>query len=114
MRILFLADVFGAAGRRAVEERLPGLRAELAADFCIVNAENAADGRGLTPRLAQRILAAGADLITLGNHTWARSELGPYLTKSERVIRPANYSRHAPGRGLAVAPARNGPAVAAS
>src|SRR5206468_8226023 len=56
---------------------------------------------------------AGADLIALGNHTWARSELGPYLTKSERVIRPANYSRHAPGRGLAVAPARNGSPVAA-
>jgi metallophosphoesterase (TIGR00282 family) len=96
-----------------VETRLPALRDELDVDFCIVNAENAADGRGLTPRLADRILAAGADLITLGNHTWARSELGPYLTKSERVIRPANYSRHSPGRGLAVAAARDGTPVAA-
>ena len=107
-----MADVFGSAGRRAVEERLPGLRDELDAGFCIVNGENAADGRGLTPKLADRILAAGADVITLGNHTWARRELADYLAGSERVLRPANLSRHAPGRSLAVAPARDGTPVA--
>lgn len=112
MKILFVADVFGAPGRRAVEERLPGLRDELGADFCIVNAENAADGRGLTPRLADRILAAGADMITLGNHTWARKEIGPYLEGTDRVLRPANLSRHTPGRWLAAAPARDGTPVA--
>ena len=68
MRILFLADVFGPAGRNAVEQRLPALRDELGADFCIVNGENAADGRGLTPRLADKLLSAGADVVTLGNH----------------------------------------------
>jgi metallophosphoesterase (TIGR00282 family) len=104
--------VFGAPGRRAVEERLPSLREELDADVCIVNGENAADGRGITPRLAERILAAGADAITLGNHTWARKEMAPYLAGSERVVRPANFSRHAPGRALAVVPARDGTAVA--
>ena len=104
--------MFGAPGRRALEERLGSLRAELGADICVVNGENAADGRGLTPKLAERILAAGADVITLGNHTWARRELAPYLETSERVIRPANLSRHAPGRALAVTVAADGTPVA--
>jgi 2',3'-cyclic-nucleotide 2'-phosphodiesterase len=104
--------VFGAPGRRAVEERLGGLREELGADFCVVNGENAADGRGITPKLAERLLAAGADVVTLGNHTWARKELGPWLAGSERVIRPANFSRNAPGRSLAVAAAADGTQVA--
>ena len=68
MNILFVADVFGVPGRRVVEERLPALRDERAIDFCVVNGENAADGAGITPRLAERLLAAGADAITLGNH----------------------------------------------
>ena len=112
MRILFLADVFGAAGRRAVEERLPALREELGAGFCVVNGENAADGRGLTPKLADKLLASGADVVTLGNHVWARDELGPYLAQSERVIRPANVASGSPGRALAVAAAADGTPVA--
>ena len=99
-------------GRRAVEERLPSLRQELGADFCVVNGENAADGRGLTPKLAERILAAGADVITLGNHTWARDEIRAYLAESDRVIRPANVATGLPGRGLTVARAGDGTAVA--
>jgi 2',3'-cyclic-nucleotide 2'-phosphodiesterase len=94
--------VFGTAGRRAVEERLRGLRSELGADFCILNGENVADGAGITPKLADKLLAAGADVITLGNHVWRRDGIGAYLEKSERVIRPANMSRNAPGRGLTV------------
>jgi 2',3'-cyclic-nucleotide 2'-phosphodiesterase len=112
LRILFLADVFGAAGRAAVEHRLPSLREELGAGFCVVNGENAADGRGLTPKLADKLLAAGADVVTLGNHVWARDELGPYLARSERVIRPANVASGSPGRALAVAPAADGTPVA--
>lgn len=112
MRILFLADVFGSAGRRAVEQRLAGLREELGADVCVVNGENVAEGRGLTPRLADRLLAAGADVLTLGNHVWARDELAPYLAESERVIRPANVASGSPGRALAVVPARDGTPVA--
>jgi 2',3'-cyclic-nucleotide 2'-phosphodiesterase len=112
LRILFLADVFGSAGRRAVEERLPALREELGADFCVVNGENAADGRGITPKLADRILAAGADVVTLGNHVWARDEIGPYLATSERVIRPANVATGSPGLALAVAGAADGTPVA--
>ena len=112
MRILFIADVFGAPGRRALEERLRPLRGELGAGFCVVNGENAADGRGITPKLADRLLDAGADVVTLGNHVWARRELLPYLDRSERILRPANLSRHAPGRWLAVAPAEDGTQVA--
>src|SRR6266508_1557615 len=112
MRILFLADVFGAAGRAAVEQRLPSLREELGAGFCVVNGENAADGRGLTPKLADKLLAAGADVVTMGNHVWARDELAPYLAGSERVIRPANVASGSPGRALAVAAAADGTPVA--
>ena len=112
MRILFVADVFGPAGMRAVENRLPGLREERDVDLCIVNGENAADGRGITPKLANRLLQAGADAVTLGNHTWARDEILPYLASSDRVIRPANLGAGLPGRGLAVVPARDGTPVA--
>ena len=85
-----------------MEERLPGLKEELGAGFCIVNAENVADGAGITPRLADRLLAAGADVLTLGNHVWRRREIGPYLETSDRVIRPANLASGSHGRGLAV------------
>jgi 2',3'-cyclic-nucleotide 2'-phosphodiesterase len=112
MQILFLADVFGAPGRRAVETRLPSLREELGVEFCIVNGENAADGRGITSKLAERILGAGADVITLGNHTWAQRDFAPYLSGTDRVIRPANLSAATPGRGLTVQPAADGTPVA--
>ena len=102
----------GSPGRKIVEERLPGLREELDVSFCVLNGENAADGVGITPKLAERLLAAGADVITLGNHTWRRREINPYLTGSERVIRPANFPAASPGRGLAVAPATDGTPVA--
>jgi 2',3'-cyclic-nucleotide 2'-phosphodiesterase len=104
--------VFGVPGRRIVEQRLPGLREELAADFCVVNGENAADGAGITPKIADKLLASGADVITLGNHVWRRPEIGPYLAGSDRIIRPANVSASAPGRGWTVAPATDGTNVA--
>ena len=102
MRILFVADVFGAPGRRAVESRLPGLRDELGADFCIVNGENAAAGRGITAKIADRLLASGADVVTLGNWTWGQPGFAPYLSGTDRVLRPANMSPQTPGVGLAV------------
>ncbi len=102
MKILFVADVFGAPGRRAVETRLPTLREELGADFCIVNGEHAAAGRGLTAKLADKILASGADVITLGNWTWGQSDFAPYLSGTDRVLRPANLSPRTPGKGLTV------------
>jgi metallophosphoesterase (TIGR00282 family) len=102
MRILFVADVFGAPGRRAVESRLPGLREELGADFCIVNGENAAAGRGITAKIAERLLASGADVVTLGNWAWGQAGFAPYLSGTDRVLRPANMSPQTPGVGLAV------------
>jgi hypothetical protein len=102
VRILFVADVFGAPGRRAVESRLPTLRAELGADFCIVNGENAAAGRGITAKIADRLLASGADVITLGNWTWGQPGFAPYLIDNDRVLRPANMSPRTPGVGIGV------------
>jgi metallophosphoesterase (TIGR00282 family) len=112
VRILFIADVFGPPGRRSVEERLAALREELGVGFCVVNGENVADGKGITAKLADRLLAAGADVVTLGNHTWARDDIRPYLGASERVIRPANLASSLPGRGLTVVPADDGTPVA--
>jgi metallophosphoesterase (TIGR00282 family) len=100
--------VFGAPGRRALETRLAGVREELEVDFCIVNGENAADGRGITGKLADRILAAGADVITLGNWTWGQPGFATYLANAKWVLRPANLAPTAPGSGLVV---RNGVAV---
>jgi len=99
-------------GRRAVDERLASLREELKVDVCIVNGENVADGVGITPKLADRLLAAGADAITLGNHVWRRSEIIPYLEENQRIVRPANLSLRAPGRGLIFVPSANGTEVA--
>jgi hypothetical protein len=106
VRILFLADVFG-PGRPRVEERLPGLREELGAAFCVVNGENAADGRGLTPKLADKLLAAGADVVTLGNHVGARRDRA--LPRAVGAGDPPGERRvRSPGRALAVAPAPTG------
>ena len=88
------------------------MREELDADACIVNGENIADGAGITPKLAERLLASGADVVTLGNHTFRRDGIGNYLASSERVIRPANQGALTPGRGLASFKARNGVTVA--
>ncbi|HET7758859.1 MAG TPA: TIGR00282 family metallophosphoesterase [Gaiellaceae bacterium] len=112
MNILFIADVFGTPGRKAVEERLPSLKEEHGVGFCVVNGENVADGAGITPRLAERLLAAGADVLTLGNHVWRRREIAPYLETAERVVRPANLASGTPGRGLAVVEAEDGTPVA--
>ena len=78
----------------------------------MVNGENAADGIGITPRLADQLLGMGVDAITLGNHAFRRIEIGPYLEASDRVIRPANTSRSTPGRGLVVVPTANGTRLA--
>jgi metallophosphoesterase (TIGR00282 family) len=112
LRILFIADVVGAPGRGALEQRLQAIRTEHEIDVCVVNGENAADGIGITPRLADQMLGMGIDVITLGNHAFRRTEIGPYLETSDRVIRPANTSRATPGKGLVVVPAGDGTRLA--
>jgi metallophosphoesterase (TIGR00282 family) len=102
----------GAPGRGALEARLGELREEFGVSACVVNGENAADGVGITPRLADRLLAAGADAVTLGNHAFRRPEIGDYLETSDRVVRPANTSSTTPGRGLTIVPTSNGARLA--
>ncbi|MCZ8149137.1 MAG: TIGR00282 family metallophosphoesterase, partial [Roseomonas sp.] len=102
MRILFLGDVVGRSGRDALIAALPALRVELALDCVIVNAENASHGFGLAPDMARAIFAAGADCITLGNHSWDRREIIPYMEAEPRLLRPLNYPPGTPGRGAAV------------
>ena len=105
--------MFGAPGRRALEGRLVELKHELGIDFCVVNAENAADGVGLTARLAEKLLAAGADVLTTGNHVWRHADLLPVLESSDRVLRPANLGGpEIPGRGMTIVPAGDGRPVA--
>ena len=102
MRILFLGDVVGRAGRDAVVAALPGLRAGLRADLVVVNGENASHGFGLGPDMADALLKAGADAITLGNHAWDRKELIPYIAQQPRVVRPLNFPPGTPGAGSVV------------
>ncbi len=102
MRILFLGDVVGRTGRDAVAARLPKLRAELAIDLAIVNAENASHGFGLAPAMAEALFAAGADVITLGNHAFDRKEIIAYIETEKRLIRPLNYPPGTPGQGSTV------------
>jgi metallophosphoesterase (TIGR00282 family) len=112
MRILFIGDVFASSGRRMVESRLPGLREELDLDFVICNAENAADGVGITTRIAKRLLACGVDVITLGNHAHRQREVYPFLNTEARIVRPANMSTESPGHGVTIHSARDGTQVA--
>lgn len=102
MRILFLGDVVGRSGRDALTSGLPGLKAKLRAELVIVNGENASHGFGLAPDMARAFLAAGADVITLGNHAWDRKEIIPYMEQEPRILRPANFPPGTPGRGAVV------------
>lgn len=102
MRILFLGDVMGRAGRRAISDRLAGLKARLKADFVIVNGENASGGRGLTAGHAQLLLQSGADCITLGDHAFDQKDMLAFIDREPRVLRPLNIAREAPGRGFGV------------
>lgn len=101
MRLGFFGDVVGRAGRQAVAEHLPRVRQELGLDFVIVNGENAAGGFGITASTAQEIFDAGADCITLGNHSWDQPEALVYIEREQRLLRPYNYPQtlQIPGRG---------------
>ena len=102
MRVLFLGDVVGRAGRTAVREHLPMLRRRLSPDFVVVNGENAAGGFGITAKIAAEIYTAGADCITTGNHVWDQRELLGTIDDDPRLLRPANYPTGTPGRGAAL------------
>ena len=101
MRILFVGDVVGRSGRAVLLAELPKLRAALALDAVIVNAENAAGGYGLTAAIAAEFLDAGADVLTMGNHVWDQRELIGHIDREPRIVRPLNLAPGAPGRGVA-------------
>ena len=97
MKVLFVGDLVGRSGRRALRELLPGIQEKFQIDYTVVNAENAAGGFGLTPKIARQVLSQQVDLISSGNHIWDQRELWPYLDKEPRVLRPGNYPAELPG-----------------
>lgn len=108
MRFLFLGDVVGRSGRSVVTERLPRLIERYRLDFVVVNGENAAGGFGITEKICEELLDAGADAITLGNHAFDQKETLVFIERQERLIRPINFPKGTPGRGAALIKARNG------
>ncbi|WP_152491864.1 TIGR00282 family metallophosphoesterase [Roseovarius sp. THAF27] len=102
MRILYLGDVMGRAGRQAVAERLPGLRQAWKLDFVVVNGENATGGMGLSGAHAKALLDAGADCLTLGDHAFDQKDMLQFIEGEPRIVRPLNFAKGAPGRGAAV------------
>lgn len=109
IRLLFLGDIVGEPGRMAVIRSLPGLREELALDFVVVNGENAAAGRGITPKIAIDLLRCGVAVITTGDHVWDQKDLVSWIPTEPRVLRPLNYPSGAPGAGSIVLDTAKGP-----
>ncbi|MCU4653126.1 TIGR00282 family metallophosphoesterase [Roseibacterium sp. SDUM158016] len=108
MKILFLGDVMGRAGRAAVTETLPRLRDEWRLDFVVVNGENATSGAGLSAAHAKALLEAGADVITLGDHAFDQRDMLQFIASEPRVLRPLNFAKAAPGQGARLFEARGG------
>jgi len=102
MRLLFLGDVVGRAGRDAVARHLPGLRERLALDFVVANGENVAHGFGITERTARDLYESGVDCITTGNHVWDQREIVATIDADPRLLRPINFPRGTPRRGIGV------------
>jgi metallophosphoesterase (TIGR00282 family) len=111
MRVLFVGDVIGKPGRKALRSRLRALSLEAEFDLVIVNGENAAGGFGITKKVADELFSDGAHVITSGNHVWDKKEALELLEEDERVIRPANYPPGVPGRGSIVVSTANGARV---
>ncbi len=105
---MYLGDVVGRSGRAAITDRLAKLRADLKADFVIVNGENATSGAGLSPDHAAQLLEAGADVVTLGDHAFDQREMLSAIEREKRIIRPLNFSKAAPGVGARVFDAPGG------
>jgi metallophosphoesterase (TIGR00282 family) len=108
MRILFIGDILGRAGRTIVHERLPGLVKDWKLDLVVINGENAAGGFGITEVIYNELIDAGADAITLGNHAFDQREALVFIERAPRLIRPVNYPKGTPGRGAALVETKNG------
>jgi metallophosphoesterase (TIGR00282 family) len=112
MRVLFIGDIFGKPGRKALFENLQRLIQAHRVDFSIANVENAAGGFGLTPQIAEEFLEADIDVLTSGNHIWDKRAILPYLAQQPRLLRPHNYPRTTPGTGLFIGDSRCGVRIA--
>lgn len=108
MRLLFLGDVVGRAGRKAVVDALPGLRRRYALDFVVVNAENSAGGFGITEAILEELVDAGADAVTLGNHAFDQKDALVFIGRQPRLIRPLNFPKGTPGRGASLIQGKSG------
>jgi metallophosphoesterase (TIGR00282 family) len=108
VNILFISDIVGDPGRKAVKHHLPGLRDKYSPALVIANGENAAGGFGITERIAEELIDIGIDLLTSGNHIWDKREVEDYINKEDRLLRPANLPPGVPGYGSALISARNG------
>jgi len=108
MRILFIGAVVGRSGRSIVTERLPGLIADWKLDLVVLNGENAAGGFGITEIIYNELIDTGVDAITLGNHAWDQREALVFIERAPRLIRPLNYPKGTPGRGVALIDTKNG------
>jgi len=108
MRLLFLGDIVGRSGRTAVLERLGDLRRDWKLDFVVINAENSAAGFGMTAKIADELFAAGADVITLGDHAFDQKEMLRHIDTDPRILRPLNFAPGAPGRGSGIFEATRG------
>ncbi|WP_407492126.1 TIGR00282 family metallophosphoesterase [Pseudooceanicola sp. MF1-13] len=108
MKLLFLGDIVGRSGRSAVIETLPKLRAAWKLDFVVVNGENATNGAGLSADHAKALLAAGVDCLTLGDHAFDQKDMLTFIEQENRIVRPINFARSAPGKGYRVFEATNG------
>ena len=111
MRILFVGDIVGRSGRAIVAERLPALVRDWKLDLVVINGENAAGGFGITETIYHDLVDAGADAITLGNHSWDQKEALVFIERAPRLIRPLNYPKGTPGRGAAMIATRTGAQV---
>ncbi|WP_044337330.1 MULTISPECIES: TIGR00282 family metallophosphoesterase [Rossellomorea] len=103
MKILFVGDVVGSMGREMITEYLPKLKKKHSPDFTIVNGENAASGRGITEKIYKQFLQDGANMVTLGNHTWDNKDIFNFIDSSKQMVRPANFPEGTPGSGLVFA-----------
>jgi 2',3'-cyclic-nucleotide 2'-phosphodiesterase len=108
MRLLFLGDILGKSGRQAVVRQLPDLRKNWKLDGVVINGENAAGGFGITQSICDELIDAGADAITLGNHSFDQREALVFIARQPRLVRPANYPNATPGRGAALVDLQNG------
>lgn len=106
MQILFVGDVVGKVGRTALAQRIGSLRRQWAADFVVVNGENAAGGAGITPALAEDLFRLGVDVVTLGNHSWDKRQIVSYIEGERRLLRPLNFPPGTPGFGSVVVESR--------